>query len=452
MFYLPAAQGAQDLEQRWQTFYQQSWQAVPLTISQAQLSQFPSILLKDDAQYPNFDKVSWQEIESLSLVVTACSAPADLSPDLHYAVEFETRLCQGKTIPLDWFARHPLLHPAGGSFADRYLIHHPELPVTPALTRYLTLHNAQHPLHQSLSGLSGQGRDALLNGYQAWLEKETLWLSSEQGWKALSKQIWRPIADNLGITLRGDRCVLDYSNLCVSDTKPRSPAMMIVITLLSIAIVCMALRTAYLKRLQNKEKQFVLQLLTHELRTPITSLGLTVEMFREQFDQLPVVTQDAVWRLMSDHQRLFQLTENSQVYLSAHGEDALLKQTASVKNWLSHVCEKHGLEYTLNQDKQLTLPFYWLSICLDNLIKNAKQHGRSPIEITATLSEVLRIEIKDHGQFPNIAHRWFKRIHPPSRNENMGVGLSIVAHLMTLMGGKLHVRRHPTRCLLELPL
>lgn len=155
---------------------------------------------------------------------------------------------------------------------------------------------------------------------------------------------------------------------------------------------------------------------------------------------------------MSDHQRLSQLTENSKIYLSTQRSQQLLKQTASLDDWLEHTCEKHALSYQLNQDRELTLPFYWLSICLDNLIKNAKQHGHGKIEIRATLTHKLVIEVTDQGDFPSAMAQFFTKFQGKTNHENMGIGLSIVEHLMKLMGGKLIVRRRPTRCMLELPL
>ncbi|WP_162810812.1 ATP-binding protein, partial [Vibrio cholerae] len=42
--------------------------------------------------------------------------------------------------------------------------------------------------------------------------------------------------------------------------------------------------------------------------------------------------------------------------------------------------------------------------------------------------------------------------HSRPNTDNMGVGLQLVRKLITQMGGKLVIRRHPTRCILELPL
>ena len=70
-------------------------------------------------------------------------------------------------------------------------------------------------------------------------------------------------------------------------------------------------------------------------------------MFRNRYDDFSDETQNAVWRLISDYQRLSQLTENSKVYLSADQSEPLLKQNASLEEWLDHVCEKHNIEYKM---------------------------------------------------------------------------------------------------------
>lgn len=210
-------------------------------------------------------------------------------------------------------------------------------------------------------------------------------------------------------------------------------------------------RVLYLRTKQRKERQFVLQLLTHELRTPITSLGLTVEMFRNRYDEFPDETQNAVWRLISDYQRLSQLTENSKVYLSSDQSEPLLKQNASLEEWLYHVCEKHNISYQCEaREVELNLPYYWLTICLDNLIKNAKQHGKVLVKVE--LGDKLTIEIQDEGRFPSPIQRLMSRVTPSETHklDNMGIGLTIVEHLMKQANGRLIILRNPTRCILEI--
>lgn len=71
------------------------------------------------------------------------------------------------------------------------------------------------------------------------------------------------------------------------------------------------------KRREMRSRMLVLQILTHELRTPIASLGLTVEGFRRQFEALPESLYDEFRRLCEDSRRLRQLAEASKDYLQS---------------------------------------------------------------------------------------------------------------------------------------
>lgn len=206
------------------------------------------------------------------------------------------------------------------------------------------------------------------------------------------------------------------------------------------------------RRKEAQERKFILQFLTHELRTPIASLGFTVEQFRQQFDDMSDASQKTFWRLLADHQRLSQLAETSKGFLSTDHHTQFRPQTAYLSDWLDHCLEKHNICYQLTHDKEVTLPFYWLGICLDNLIKNAQQHGMGRITVSITVSSTLYIEVKDEGHHPHQWQLWLKRLIPTKNHLNMGIGLTIVAQLMKKMGGTYRYHRHPTRCILELPL
>ncbi|KAB0478900.1 DUF3404 domain-containing protein [Vibrio chagasii] len=451
IFWLPTLANAQSLQDKWQSLYQLSWQASPIFVSQQELSHYPKALLQDNSRYPNFKKFTWQDIALLAEIQQTCQAIEPSNPALNDAIEFELTLCRQQTLDSIWFAAHSKRHPAGGSFADRYFAHYPENrePIHP----FLTISNPLHPLYTKLEPLSPEGKEALLNGYRAWQQGDVLWLSGEQGWKVVPHDVWKPIAKEQGITLSEESCSFRYSNLCLSETNNDTLFMKVMIFSLLVVLFSILARSLFLRTKQRKEKQFVLQLLTHELRTPITSLGLTVEMFRNRYDEFPDTTQDAVWRLISDYQRLSQLTENSKVYLSTENAEPLLKQNASLEEWLEHVCEKHNIDYQCDSGEvELNLPYYWLTICLDNLIKNAKQHGKGNVLVTVTLADKLRIEVQDQGHFPSFLERTLSRVTPNDehRHDNMGIGLTIVEHLMKQANGRLIILRNPTRCILEI--
>ncbi len=451
IFWLPTLANAQSLQDKWQTLYQLSWQSSPILVSQQELAQYPKVLLHERSRYPDFNQFSWDDIAALASIQDHCRAIESNNPSLDDAIEFELALCQQQALDSIWFAAHSKRHPAGGSFADRYLAAYPD--VTEQIRPFLSLTNPLHPLYNQLENLSAQGREALLSGYRAWQQDDVLWLSGEQGWKAIPLNVWQPIAEQQEVSLTGETCTFRYSNVCLSEPSNDNLIMKTLIFTLLLTLLSGLGRVLYLRTKQRKERQFVLQLLTHELRTPITSLGLTVEMFRNRYDDFSDETQNAVWRLISDYQRLSQLTENSKVYLSSDQSEPLLKQNASLEEWLDHVCEKHNIEYQCDSsDAELNLPYYWLTICLDNLIKNAKQHGIGEVLVKVELADKLRIEVQDEGHFPSFLQRLVSRATPNinHRQDNMGIGLTIVEHLMKQANGRLIILRNPTRCILEI--
>ncbi|WP_210447552.1 ATP-binding protein [Vibrio crassostreae] len=450
-FWLPTLANAQSLQDKWQTLYQLTWQSSPILISQQELAQYPKVLLHESSRYPNFNHFSWDDIATLASIQDHCRAIENNNPSLHDAIEFELTLCQQQALDSVWFAAHSKRHPAGGSFADRYLAVYPD--VSEQIRPFSSIANPQHPLYSKLKTLTAQGKEALLNGYRAWQQDDVLWLSGEQGWKAIPLDVWQPIAEQQELSLTGDTCTFRYSNICLSEPSNDNLIMKTLIFSLLLTLLSGLGRVLYLRTKQRKERQFVLQLLTHELRTPIASLGLTVEMFRNRYDDFSDETQSAVWRLISDYQRLSQLTENSKVYLSSDQSEPLLKQNASLEEWLDHVCVKHNISYQCEaRELELNLPYYWLTICLDNLIKNAKQHGRGEVLVQVKLGDKLTIEVQDEGHFPSPIQRLISRVTPSEAHklDNMGIGLTIVEHLMKQANGRLIILRNPTRCILEI--
>lgn len=445
---------ASDLQTQLKGFYDEAWQAGTLMVAQPALNAYPQALLVSQAQYPDFEHFDWHDLSALYQVVQSCRPnPRIVSPRLLVAQRFELALCREQPLPTKWFEKNPLLHPAGGSYAERYLRHYAIKSPPPELIVRVTIANENHPLHDSLAPLSQAGRDALLNGYRAYLDGDYLWLNGEEGWKALPRKQWTSIADNyrLSLSTHSTGCDYRYGNIC-NELHPAYRGVMIAILVAIFGALVLGLaRSVYDRYQQRRERQFILQLLTHELRTPIASLGLTVEMLRNQFDSLDEGTQDVLWRLLADHQRLNQLTETSKGYLSTDKSEQFKTQTASLSEWLDNVCDCVEINYTLEEDKTLTLPFYWLSICLKNLIQNAHQHGGDTVWIRVCVGKRIRVCVYDDGVFPSWWQRVWRRCKAPKSEHNMGIGLFLVARLMRQMGGKLLIKRHPTCCILELP-
>ena len=204
------------------------------------------------------------------------------------------------------------------------------------------------------------------------------------------------------------------------------------------------------KRRLMQERMLVLQILTHELRTPIASLSMTVEGFRRKFDSLPEALYDEFRRLCEDSMRLKQLAEASKDYLQSNQQQLVREDIPSLSEWLGYICEERDVELAVKEDGCVAVNIYWLTTSLDNLISNAKKYGIAPVKVNAEISNgLLKIQVQDQGQLT--AKDW-KTIRKPFVSEKgLGLGLTIVESMIERMGGQLILIGPPTTFILEIP-
>ncbi|MEI8593031.1 ATP-binding protein [Photobacterium sp. Hal280] len=281
-----------------------------------------------------------------------------------------------------------------------------------------------------------------------------MWRNTLTGIDVLSADQWQPIAKKVGISLTrsteqlNQSCPFQYSNLCIEPRRTNVLWWQSGMISLCVIILGLLFRLGLERRREMKERQFILQLLTHELRTPITSLGFTVEQFRDEYDHLNEHSQHAFYRLLGDYQRLYRLTETSKGFLSGRQEAGINTQDALFSEWLESITSPYDVQCRIDGDCMVSLPYYWLGVCLDNLLRNAVLHGKPPISLHARISGRVLIEVKDQGISPALWKKWLLT----EKGQGMGIGLMIVKRIMRRIGGRLTHLRHPTRYILELPL
>jgi len=457
----PCLADSASLESRWQALLSDGTgsDTHPIVVAET-WNRFDPQLLTPENQYPNLEQYSWEDLERLRRLHIGCQSPNGFPPKLQRAAAFERALCEHKPLPLKWFDSGDRLHPAGGSYADRYVQAWqargaPGESIASDLlesrSNLLTLSHPAHPLADRLSGISDTGLIRLLTPGIPHLDLDAgvLWIRTDKGIFRLSEARWQTLARRHGLSVTPVstrvRCTLEYGNLCV---EPRQGSLdlasLSLATLLALSLAWIFLLSW--QRLQTaRERRFVLQLLTHELRTPIASLTMTVEQFRANFDQLGRPGQQAFGRLIEDHQRLQQVVRGSRGYLEQDTEAFAVPQQACLSDWLNHVTRNHSLIYCLETDDEWTLPYYWLGLCLNNLIRNAFEHGADPVRLTVRTGRRLELEVSDAGSGPGRSTRHHT-------TEGRGQGLMLVKRIMKRLGGRLTHQRHPTRYTLEIPV
>lgn len=211
----------------------------------------------------------------------------------------------------------------------------------------------------------------------------------------------------------------------------------------------------------QQERLFILQTLTHELRTPVSSMKLSLEPMRGEFEQLPQNSQRAFLRMTEGLSRLKRVIEASTQYLKADGESgeiAFAKERLELRFWLECIVEEyqlssgHHLSLNALTDVHVDADPYWLEMCIQNLLDNAFKHGKTPVILSLTVERAeVTITVEDGGDLE--ADKFKNFLNPfqrASKADGLGLGLTLVHRVVSQMGGQLRLETNPTRISLVL--
>ena len=425
-------------------------------------SDYPTRLLTPDSMLPQTAAYPLRDVQRLYDLSKKCTGKLPLSPLVTEPLVFTRAMCNGNTLSNKWFARSALIHPGGGTYASRYAEVYPEKQER--LQQYM--HIKERPLapENSLLGrLQRMNEDTILSliaGSSMFLEHDELWLRKNDHYLVFPAKVWIQNVDNAGLqfTLRreSDSCFVQRGNLCwdIEDSSDLLRMSMVALVIANILLVLgWSLYRWNTKRQEMKSRMLILQILTHELRTPIASLSLTVEGFRREFEKLPESVYDEFRRLCEDSRRLRQLAEASKDYLQSDSKPLATEWVPSVQEWLEFKIEEEfdeQIEFTINKDVAAKLNVYWLGTCIDNLLRNAVKYGVGPVELEVNASnQLLTVKVIDQGKLSK--KDWRNLRKPFVSKSGLGLGLTIVESMVSRMGGKMSLIGPPTTFILEIP-
>lgn len=250
-----------------------------------------------------------------------------------------------------------------------------------------------------------------------------------------------------------------------------------------LELLCFSLGLGYKRYLAEKEKikaqqekQQVSQLetfksqfytnLTHEFRTPLTTiLGMT-EVLKEKLEKKQFTdTSDSVEMIQRNGQNLLQLVndlldlakvESSNLSLNLHQADVIPFVKYLSESFHSMAEEKQIQLKIVSDVDSLVMDFddKKLSIIVSNLLSNAlkftESNGQIRIHFDTTFqkeTDYFLIKIKDNGigisakELPHIFNRFYQIDATNTRQkEGTGIGLALTKELVTLMNGTIEVR------------
>ena len=423
---------------------------------------YPTRLLTPESMLPQTADYPVKDIQLLYKLALNCAGNLPLNPLVTEPLVFTRAICKGTKLSPRWFARSGLIHPGGGTYAARYVQKYPDK--LDELQQYMHIQErAAAPKNTLLGRLQAMSEDsilALISGATMFAEGNELWLRKGDEYYLFNKDTWDANATEAGLTYSiaglDDTCFVQRGNICwdVEDHSDLLRSSMIALVIANILLVMgWSVYRWNSKRQEMKSRMLVLQILTHELRTPIASLSLTVEGFRREFEHLPEILYDEFRRLCEDSRRLRQLAEASKDYLQSDNKPLATDWVPSVEEWLQYKVEEefdNQVELIIKDDIAAKLNVYWLGTCIDNLIRNAIKYGVAPVTIEViTKPNLVTIKVTDQG---TLTHKDWRHLRKPFISKSgLGLGLTIVESMVDRMGGKMSLIGPPTTFILEIP-
>ena len=212
------------------------------------------------------------------------------------------------------------------------------------------------------------------------------------------------------------------------------------------------------QRFEDERRRLALQVLTHEFRTPITSMLLNMERVQGKLELFDDELQESILRVSNDIHRLRRLTETSRNYLSINKSKKLVSikhaEIPSINDFLQEQLfvyfDEFGTDkikfYPLEKDQLFCLDPYWIGICIKNIINNAIDHGEFPICVKASMKKNdLVISIVDEGELKieNKDEIWGEFVKG-NQSKGTGLGLNIVKKVIHETGGEISLKTNPT--------
>ena len=396
------------------------------------------------------------------------------------AYAWHAATCAGGTPPEEQVRRPPFMHPSGRSYAASARARLGDGASAWAAEHARAFHVLElgelepatlEPADRALASIAANAWEGLTRGDRIVLTASSL-VVADRGSLGLTKirvyrrSAWDSFARGASLAL----AARSPAALCVRPASPdlcwearsaadrHRPALLFGTSASAALVLCasLALGLAYVgeRRRLHADRIHVLRTLTHELRTPATSLRLDIEPLRAAYDELPASCQEPLLRISDGIERLHRVLHRSARYMALFENKSgislvKIRAISSAKELFEELSEEWPEGVTLTgtaQDRGVSTDPEWLSVAVRNLVENGARHGTPPVSVRWTIDgSELVIRVEDHGRSPKLSLR--RAIAPHQRDDDspgLGLGLAIVDRVARLLGGRLSHEPDPT--------
>lgn len=197
---------------------------------------------------------------------------------------------------------------------------------------------------------------------------------------------------------------------------------------------------AQLEELHDKQQQFVGNA-SHELKTPLTVIESYANLLKRRGTDNIQVTEEALAAIINETNNMNAMIEQMLALAKTNETTKMTITDISFPQFLYTIAQSFETAY--HREIRVTAPV--VVIQTDNaklkqllfiFIENAIKYSESAIEVTATVHDVVHIQIQDYGigipkeDIPHLFHRFYRVDKDRNRKTGgVGIGLSIAEEL-----------------------
>ncbi len=212
---------------------------------------------------------------------------------------------------------------------------------------------------------------------------------------------------------------------------------------------------AALANSNNVKDEFV-GLISHELRTPVTTIYGNAQLLRDRFDRLPEGTRDAmVTDIADDSERLLEIIENLLLLSRMQAGTSTELEPQVLTHVIRHEIGVFSRRHPERDIRFVEVPGHHvvveadrthLVLLVQNLLTNAHKYGgvEEPIEVALeTVDDEARVRVLDRGLGLDDADParlftpFYRSTEAQRTASGLGLGLPVCDRIVTALGGRM---------------
>ena len=320
-------------------------------------------------------------------------------------------VCHNKAMSEDWLFSNPQIHPMGGTWLFRFK---DQWPPGHNHTKKINTHLHFGEL-ESFNGWSLDALQSIINGESIFFMGKKIFvqvstLKNEIHLLEVPIQEFHKITEDWPLNFKSESseaCLVSFSTGCFVENrslleKYRLEMLAFCLASFILFLMLFSFQSYREKRRAEELLKISAMAVNHEIRHPVAVLKLILDRWRSNWDKMDESFQDDLIKVFREVGRLQQLTESADFFLRDQVKREIqwkVEEIPSIRDWGQAIANDYGVDFRIEGvDGTFKSDPFWVSVAVENLIKNAKKYAKPPIVlILSKESNQLFVKVVDSG-------------------------------------------------------